>query len=203
MPKDKFRQEVRNFLKNKDAKYASIKYDMRRMNCAKEWYRYRNPLRMLWTAFVVEVCRKLPPCEFKNYLYRMVGVKIGKDVTICPDVVLDWLFPELITIEDGVLLGGDLFIAAHEITMNELNIGRIILGKQSLIASWTVIDPGVTLGERSIVGLFSWVREDVLPYSFVVGVPAKIKKTLDKESYSKSLEKREVKSEVVMYGEKE
>ena len=202
MAKDKFRQEVSNFLKNKNAKYAKIKYDMRRMNCAKEWYRYRNPLRMLWTAFVVEVCRKLPPCEFKNHLYRMIGMKIGKDVTICPDVVMDWLFPELITIEDGVLLGGDLFIAAHEITINELIIGRIILGKQSLIASWTVIDPGVTLGERSIVGLFSWVREDVPPYSFVVGVPAKVKKTLDRESYSKSLEKREISSEVVMYKNK-
>src|SRR3989338_241908 len=202
MGKDYIREAVRKFLKDKDAKVIKMPYDMKRMNSAYQWWRLRNPFYMLWTAFVVEVCRKLPPCEFKNHLYRMIGMKIGKDVTICPDVVMDWLFPELITIEDGVLLGGDLFIAAHEITINELNIGRIILGKQSLVASWTVIDPGVTLGERSIVGLFSWVREDVPPYSFVVGVPAKVKKTLDRESYSKSLEKREISSEVVMYQSK-
>src|SRR3989338_1205800 len=48
--------------------------------------------------------RKLPPCEFKNNLLRMIGVKIGKDVCISPDVVIDWLFPELVEIGDGTLV---------------------------------------------------------------------------------------------------
>jgi len=63
MAKDYIKEEVRKFLNNENAKIVKIKYDMNRLNSAYEWSRLRNPLRMLWTAFIVEVCRKLPPCE--------------------------------------------------------------------------------------------------------------------------------------------
>ena len=63
---------------------------------------------MLSRAFLNEILRKLPPCSLKNNLYRAMGVKIGKDVVISPDVVLDPVFPELITVEDGVILGWGL-----------------------------------------------------------------------------------------------
>ena len=161
MAKDYIREEVKKFVNNKNARLVKINYDMKKMNSAYEWARLRNPLRMLWTAFIVEVCRKLPPCEFKNNLYRMIGMKIGKDVTISPDVIMDWLFPELITIEDGVLIGADMIIATHEFIIDRIMLGRVGIGKQAMIASWVCINPGVDVGERSIIGLFSYCRDDV------------------------------------------
>ena len=203
MAKDYIKQEVKKFLNNKNARLVKIKYDMRRLNSAYEWRRLRNPLRMLWTAFIVEVCRKLPPCEFKNNLYRMIGVKIGKDVTISPDVVLDWLFPELITIEDGVLIGGDMMIATHEFIIDRIMLGRVRVGKQAMLASWVCVNPGVNIGERSIIGLFSYCRDDVPAYSFVAGIPAKVIKMLDKKAYLAEKKPHGEVSEVIMYDSKE
>ena len=183
MGKDYIKTEINKFLKNENARLLTIKYDMKKLNSAKQWYRLRNPLRMLWTSFIVEICRKLPPCEFKNNLYRMIGVKIGKDVTISPDVVIDWLFPELITIEDGVLIGADMFLVTHEFIIDRIRLGRMRIGNQAMLATWVVNDPGVNIGERSIVGMLSYLREDVPPYAFVAGIPAKVIKMLDKETY--------------------
>src|SRR3989338_8713230 len=112
--KKEVRKQVRDFVKDASKRELRIKYKGPKLTAAMQWSILRNPFRMLWSSFIVEVCRKLPPCEFKNNLYRMIGVKIGKDVCISPDVILDWLFPELITIDDGVLVGGDMIIATHE-----------------------------------------------------------------------------------------
>lgn len=199
MGKDYIKTEIKKFLKNENARLLTIKYDMKKLNSAKQWYRLRNPLRMLWTSFIVEVCRKLPPWEFKNNLYRMIGVKIGKDVTISPDVVIDWLFPELITIEDGVLIGADMFLVAHEFIIDRIRLGRMRIGKQAMLATWVVNDPGVNIGERSIVGMLSYLREDVPPYAFVAGIPAKVIKMLDKETYLAEQKHDENMTKTVMY----
>ena len=199
MGKDYIREAVRKFLKDKDANFIKIPYDMKRMNSAYQWWRLRNPFCMLWTAFIVEVCRKLPPCEFKNNLYRMIGMKIGKDVTISPDVIMDWLFPELITIEDGVLVGGDMIVATHEFIIDRIMLGRVRIGKQAMLASWVCINPGVDIGERSIIGLFSYCRDDVPAYSFTAGIPAKVVKMLDKNSYLAPVKPEDRKIEVVKY----
>lgn len=190
---DYIKKQVRAFLKDKSKREVRIKYKGPRLNAAFQWWRYRNPVRMLWTSFIVEVCRKLPPCELKNHLYRMIGVKIGKDVTICPDVVLDWLFPELIEIDDGALLGADIWVACHSITIDELRIGRVRVGKQVLIASWTGNEPPTEYGDQSIVGVYTYVNKDVPPRSFCVGIPMQVKRELPKDylqEFNAGLKKR-------------
>ncbi|MBD3164035.1 hypothetical protein GF323_02460 [Candidatus Woesearchaeota archaeon] len=178
---DYIKKQVKAFLKDKTKKEIRIKYKGPKLNAAKEWYRLRNPVHMLWTSFIVEICRKLPPCEFKNNLYRMIGVKIGKDVTISPDVVIDWLFPELIEIDDGALLGGDIWVAAHSILIDEFRLGRVRIGKQVLIGSWVGNEPPTEYGDQSIVGVYTYVNKDVPPRSFCVGIPMQVKKELPKE----------------------
>lgn len=175
---DYIKKQVKEFLKDKSKREARIKYKGPKMNAACQWYRLRNPLHMLWTAFIVEITRKLPPCEFKNNLLRMIGVKIGKDVCISPDVVFDWLFPELIEIDDGALLGADICIAAHSILIDEFRLGRVRIGKQAMIGSWVGNEPPTEYGDRCIVGVYTYVNKDVPPDSFVVGIPMQVKKDL-------------------------
>lgn len=43
--------------------------------------------------------------------------------------------------------------------------------------------PGVTVGKYAIVGAGAIVTKDVPDYSVVVGVPAKVVKTLDKDKF--------------------
>ena len=190
---DYIKKQVKDFLKDKSKKEVRIKYKGPRMNAAYEWWRYRNPIRMLWTSFIIELTRMMPPMEFKNHLLRTIGVKIGKDVTISPKVTFDWLFPELIEIGDGTLLGGDIFLVCHSILIDELRIGRVKIGKQCLIASWFCNEPPTEIGDKSIIGLFSYVNKDVPPNTFTVGIPAKVKSELPKdylEEFNKGLKKK-------------
>lgn len=178
---DYIKQQVREFLRDKSKREIRIKYKGPRMNAAYEWWRLRNPIRMLWTSFIVELQRMIPPCEFKNNLLRMIGMKIGKDVTISPKVTFDWLFPELIEIGDGTLIGGDVMIACHSLLIDEIRIGRVKIGKQVMMASFTCNEPPTTIGDKAIIGLYTYWSKDVPANTFYVGIPGKVKSELPKE----------------------
>lgn len=186
---DYIREGIREFLRDKSKREIRIKYKGPRMNSAYQWWRYRNPIRMLWTSFIVEVCRKLPPCGIKNNLYRMIGVKIGKDVTISPDVVLDWLFPELIEIDDGTLIGADAWIVCHSLLIDEIRIGRVKIGKQVMIGSFVCNEPPTIIGDRAIAGVYTYVNKDLEPDGFYVGIPCTLKKSLKQMNYLKEFNK--------------
>ena len=52
--------------------------------------------------------------------------------------------------------------------------GKVILKKNCRIGSHSVIMPGVTVGENSIIGAFSFVNKDIPDNTIAVGVPAKV-----------------------------
>ena len=185
MEEKSIKQQIREFLKDPSKRELRIKYKGPRLNAGSHWYCMRNPFRMLWTAFIVEITRKLPPCEFKNNLLRMIGVKIGKDVCIVPDAVVDWLFPELIEIGDGTLIGGAAWIAAHSIGIDEIRLGRVKIGKQVMVASFVCNEPPTTIGDRAVLGMYAYVNKDVPEDAFVVGIPAQVKKDLKEIGYLK------------------
>jgi len=62
-----------------------------------------------------------------------MGTNIGKNVAISPDVFLDPLFPEFITIEDGVILGWGSKIFSHEILKDTIKLGRVSIKKILLL----------------------------------------------------------------------
>ncbi|MFH1391998.1 MAG: acyltransferase [Candidatus Diapherotrites archaeon] len=56
--------------------------------------------------------------------------------------------------------------------------GKVILEKNSRIGSHTVIMPGVTVGENSIIGAHSFVNKDIPANVVALGCPAKVVKKL-------------------------
>ena len=52
--------------------------------------------------------------------------------------------------------------------------GEVILKKNRRIGSHSVIMPGVTVGENSIIGAFSFVNRDIPDNTVAVGVPVKV-----------------------------
>ncbi len=109
----------------------------------------------------------------KNFFYRLAGVKVGRDVVIAPGVVLDYLSCNLITLEDGCVVGMGAMILTHEYTPEESRIGRVRIGRDAVIGARAVIRSGVTVGERATVGMMSLATRDVPPGVTVAGVPAK------------------------------
>ena len=109
--------------------------------------------------------------KLKNMIYRLFGVKIGKDVFIAPNVHIDWLLPELITIEDGCIIGEHCTILTHEFTIKHGRIGRVHIGKQVTVGAFSIIRSGVTIGDKAVVAMDSLVNKDVSAKDEVGGVP--------------------------------
>ena len=87
-----------------------------------------------------------------------------------------------ITIEDGVMLGPEvgLFTVNHEPkNIRTIMTKEIHIKKNAWIGARVSILPGVTIGENAIVGTGSVVTKDVPDNAVVIGVPAKIVKTIE------------------------
>ncbi|MBS3136056.1 acyltransferase [Candidatus Woesearchaeota archaeon] len=165
-----------------DEKRIVVPYSGRHLNPAVEWYKLGNPVWMAFRAACNEILRHcVLPSGFKNSCYRLLGVKIGKDVIIGPLVFIDPLFSELITIEDGAIIGGDVFISAHEFLANETHIGKVCIRKKAVVGIRCTIRSGVTIGRNSIVGICSYIGKDIGNNEFWGGVPARLIRRLEHE----------------------
>lgn len=92
-----------------------------------------------------------------------------------------------VIIEDYVQIGSHCSI--YSVSTIDNKEGQVILKKGCRIGSHSVIMPGVTIGENSIIGAFSFVNMDVPDNTVAVGVPVKIIRNLTKEEIKKSEEK--------------
>lgn len=79
-----------------------------------------------------------------------------------------------VIIEDYVQIGSHCSI--YSVSTIDNKEGRIILKKNCKIGSHSVIMPGVTIGENSVIGAFSFVNRDIPDNVMAFGIPVKIKK---------------------------
>ncbi len=114
------------------------------------------------------------------WLQRRRGVKIGKDVFIGPLVILDYSFPNFISIEESVTISGWNYILTHSVPPKlfqkdfDSYVAPVKIERNAWIAIGAMILPGVTVGEGSVVTAGSVVTKDVPPNVIVSGVPARV-----------------------------
>lgn len=142
-------------------------------NPLRKWYRYRNPLRVVFNFLIIYTCRYLPSIGLKNLLYRLVGIKVGKNVSVGLGAVFDIFFPELIEIGDNSVIGHNATILTHEFLVDEIRKGKVRIGKNVLIGTKALILPGVKIGDNAKISAYSLVNKDIPENSFVGGIPAK------------------------------
>jgi acetyltransferase-like isoleucine patch superfamily enzyme len=126
-----------------------------------------------------------PACRVR--LQRMRGVKIGKNVFLGVEVLIDPAFPHLITIEDDVSIAGRNCLIAHSdptlpIRQKKLldeKVAPIYVKRGAWVTVGAIILPGVTIGENSVVAAGAVVTKDVPPYTVVAGSPARVIKKLE------------------------
>jgi acetyltransferase-like isoleucine patch superfamily enzyme len=122
-----------------------------------------------------------PPVRL--YLYRGMGVRIGRNVFIGLDTYLDCQFPELITIEDDVTISFRVTVIVHddarrldriEPSPHDGTVAPVRLRRGCYLGAGCLILPGVTVGERAVVASGAVVTRDVDPETVVAGVPARL-----------------------------
>lgn len=141
-----------------------------------QWAKIRNPLRTIINFKIVYLARWLPSLHLKNFLYHLLGARIGKNVAIGLGATLDIFYPELIEIGDNSIIGYNTTILTHEFLIKSWKRGKVRVGKNVLVGANCLILPGVKIGDNSTIAAFSLVNKDVPANSFAAGVPAKIMK---------------------------
>jgi len=81
-----------------------------------------------------------------------------------------------VIIEDFVEIGSHCSI--YSVSTIDDKKGEVVLKKNCKIGSHSVVMPGVTVGENSIVGAFSFVNKDIPDNVIALGVPAKVVKKI-------------------------
>jgi len=88
-----------------------------------------------------------------------------------------------VTIEDHVQIGSHC--AIYSVSTIDEKEGPVTLKKNCRIGSHSVIMPGVTIGENSVVGAFSFVNKDIPANAVAFGVPVRFAKNLKPERRKK------------------
>jgi acetyltransferase-like isoleucine patch superfamily enzyme len=81
-----------------------------------------------------------------------------------------------VTIQEGVQIGSHCSV--YSVSTIDGKEGEVVLKKNCKIGSHSVIMPGVTIGENSVIGAFSFVNRDIPDNVMAFGIPAKIRKKL-------------------------
>lgn len=147
--------------------------------------KYNKSLMFLIKGFLGYVAYLvIMPSWLSPLIHRIRGVKIHdlKKTYIAPNVLIDSLFPELLTIEEEVYITRGSKILTH---FNPTDPQKIIIGKESIkksvyikkgafIGVGAIVMPGVTIGECAVVGSGAVVTKDVSDFAIVGGNPARL-----------------------------
>lgn len=144
-----------------------------RSNSLLDWYRVKNPLRVVFNFILIYSARYMPSLRVKNFLYRLTGMKVGRNVAVGLGAVFDIFFPELIEIGDNCIIGYGVTVLAHEFLIKEWKTGRVKIGRNVLIGANTTVLAGVRIGDNTTVSACSLVNENIPADSFYAGVPAR------------------------------
>jgi len=109
------------------------------------------------------------------HLHRCRGIRIGNNVSIGTDVILETEYPSCIWIGDRVAIGIRTVILAHN---RDQNIPRekeitVKIENDVAIGPGSIILPNVTVGYGAVVAAGSVVSRHVPPLTMVQGNPAR------------------------------
>ncbi len=111
------------------------------------------------------------------------GLKIGQNVTIMGEVIIDPSHCWHIDIGNNVIIAPRVHILAHDastkIFLNYTRVANVKVGNNVFIGAGTIILPGVKIGDNVVIGAGSIVKHNISNNSVAVGNPAKVICSLD------------------------
>ncbi len=87
--------------------------------------------------------------------------------------------------KNGIIIEDDVQVGSHcsiySVSTIDGKEGRIMLKKNCRIGTHSVVMPGVTVGENSIIGAFSFVNHNIPDNVVAMGIPARVVRKLDEK----------------------
>jgi non-ribosomal peptide synthetase-like protein len=87
-----------------------------------------------------------------NTFFRLMGMRIGRNVVINTCNLFDY---DLIEIGDDSFLGGDAVVIGHAGEGGRLKLRPVRIGKGCTVGQSSVVFPGATMEDRSVLGALS------------------------------------------------
>jgi acetyltransferase-like isoleucine patch superfamily enzyme len=141
-------------------------YEHREGTYRQPYYAFRKILGRIIPSF--------PGWRLRKKLYKFMGLKIHPQTKfIGLETYIDDLFPELITIDEDVVIALRVTVIAHDDASH--TVAPIHIKKGAFIGAGVIILPGVTIGENAIIGAGAVVTKSIEDNAKAVGVPAKQK----------------------------
>jgi acetyltransferase-like isoleucine patch superfamily enzyme len=135
---------------------------------ALRWYIHATMTMVVRYSFLEFVT----PSAFAQLFYRLMGMKIGRNVTINSTAIAD---PSLIELEDGATIGGSASVLAHYAQGGYLVIAPVKICAGATIGLRAVIMGGVEVGAKAKVLASSFVLPNtkIPPGETWAGIPAR------------------------------
>jgi acetyltransferase-like isoleucine patch superfamily enzyme len=157
-----------------------------------EKLRPRSKFTLLKQKLLNMVARVTLHRGLRIWLYRQMGINIGKNCVVEMYCYLDDQFPELIFFDDHSGPSRHVKILCHDDVAAKASgdvgaledfearhgfVAPVRLKSYSGIGLGSILLPGVTVGEGAMIGAGAVVTKDVPDQSLAVGVPARVVKT--------------------------
>jgi non-ribosomal peptide synthetase-like protein len=112
------------------------------------------------------------PSPFAQLYYRLMGMRIGRDVHINSTAIAD---PSMIQFGDGVTIGGSASIMAHYAQGGYLIIAPVRIGAGATIGLRAIVMGGVEVGEKAkvLAGSFVLPNTRIPAGETWAGIPAR------------------------------
>ena len=129
-------------------------------------------LRVLFNKFICLIGMLPMTSSLRTFLYSLTGTKIGKKVFIASYVFIDDQYPELITIEDHVIISYRCTIIAHDDSRGI--VSPVTIKRNAYIGACATILPGAIVGEDAVIGAGTTIAKDVPSKTTIVGARERI-----------------------------
>ncbi|AIC95584.1 MULTISPECIES: acyltransferase [Shouchella] len=151
------------------------RYPVSKTNSLWQLYKTVSFWKVLKIFIISQTARITPSFRIKNWLYRtFLNMKIGDYTAFALMVMVDAMFPERIKVGSNTIIGYNTTILAHEYLIHEYRLGDVIIGDDVMIGANCTILPGVTIGDRAVIGAGTVVHKDVERDTFVAGSPMRL-----------------------------